>query len=227
MQFQTYSHLKDTKPKLATRAYDAAMTMLRQGHFEARRLISGVRPPILDESGVVAAVVHLVNEQRLQRGPTIELLSEVEFNRLAPILENAVYRIVQEGLANACRHSRSQRVRVELVQHGDYLRIVVRDWGIGFDPAGIEEGRFGLDGIRQRARLLGGQATLQSAPAKAPVLPWTCRWRSRSKGRRVRACTHAVVIVDTDRIACVPFLTLQRSFLSHDSVLPPKNRRAD
>jgi len=170
MQFQTYWHLKDAKPRLAARAYDAAMTMLRQGHFEARRLISGVRPPILDESGVVAAVAHLVNEQRLENGPTIELLSEVEFNRLAPIQENAVYRIVQEGLANACRHSRSQRVRVELVQQRDCLRIMVRDWGVGFSTTEIAEGRFGLHGIRERARLLGGQATFQSAPGEGACI---------------------------------------------------------
>ncbi len=52
------------------------MTMLRQGHLEARRLISGVRPPILDDSGIVAAVAHLVSEQRLQNGPEIEFRSE-------------------------------------------------------------------------------------------------------------------------------------------------------
>jgi PAS domain S-box-containing protein len=166
MQFQTYAHLKETKPKDAARAYDAATTMLGQAHFEARRLISGVRPPILDESGVAAAVAHLVNEQRLENGPTIELLSDVEFTRLAPILENAVYRIVQEGLNNACKHSKSPRVRVELVQHGDRLHIKVRDWGVGFQPAEIEEGRFGLHGIRERARLLGGNAAVASTPGK-------------------------------------------------------------
>ena len=51
MQFQTFNHLKDKKPKMAAKAYEAGMTMLRQGHVEARRLIAGVRPPILDEAG--------------------------------------------------------------------------------------------------------------------------------------------------------------------------------
>ena len=64
MQFEVYQHLREKQPKDAAKAYDAGMTMLRQGHFEARRLISGVRPPILDESGVLAAIGHLVNEER-------------------------------------------------------------------------------------------------------------------------------------------------------------------
>jgi PAS domain S-box-containing protein len=162
MQLETYSYQKDHKPKEATRAYDAALTMLRQAHFEARRLISGVRPPILDESGIVAAVAHLVNEHRLQKGPTIEFRSEVAFDRLAPILENAIYRIVQEGLANACRHSKSDKVRVELVQRNDILQIVVKDWGIGFDPNKVKDDRFGLEGIRERARLLAGHTVIET-----------------------------------------------------------------
>jgi PAS domain S-box-containing protein len=164
MQLETYSHQKDTRPLEAARAFEAGMSMLQQGHFEARRLISGVRPPILDESGIVAAVAHLVNEQRLQKGPKIEYQGEVDFDRLLPILENAIYRIVQEGLANACKHSRSSRVRVELLQRGDELRIMIQDWGAGFDPAQVEEEHFGLAGIRERARLLGGKTTVESAP---------------------------------------------------------------
>ena len=66
MQLQAYEHLKDTDPDGAAKALDAGMTMLRRGHFEARRLISGVRPLILDEEGIVAAVAHLVNERRQQ-----------------------------------------------------------------------------------------------------------------------------------------------------------------
>ena len=129
MQFQTFDHLKDKKPKLAAKAYDAGMTMLQQGHFEARRLIAGVRPPILDESGVVAAIGHLVNEQSRLKGPKIEYRSRVDFDRLAPILENAIYRIAQEGLTNACQHSKSEKVRVSLLQQEDRVRIEIRDWG--------------------------------------------------------------------------------------------------
>jgi PAS domain S-box-containing protein len=162
MQFQTFQHLKDAQPVLATKAFDAGMTMLQQSHFETRRLIAGVRPPILDESGVVAAVGHLVNEQCRIFGMPIEFRSSVAFDRLAPTLENAIYRIAQEALTNACRHSRSERVRVALRQRGDRVRIDIRDWGVGFDPTRLTDGCYGLAGIRQRARLLDGKCRIHS-----------------------------------------------------------------
>jgi PAS domain S-box-containing protein len=181
MQFQTFEHLGDTKSKQAARVYDAGMTMLRQGYFEARRLIAGVRPPILDESGVVLAVGHLVNEQGRVKGPRIEYRSRTDFDRLAPSLENAIYRVVQEGLTNACQHSKSETVRVSLLQRGDRVRIEIQDWGIGFDAKAAQHDRFGLEGIRQRTRLLGGKCNIRSAVGKgtrvAVELPLVLRER--------------------------------------------------
>ena len=170
MQFQTFKHLKDKKPKSAAKAYDAGMTMLQQGHFEARRLIAGVRPPILDELGVVMAVSHLVHEQNSLKGPKIEYRSGVRFDRLVPTLENAIYRIAQEGVANACQHSKSEKVRVSLLQQEDRVRIEIRDWGVGFDTKTVWKNHFGLEGIRQRARLLGGKFTMRSKPGKGTCI---------------------------------------------------------
>ena len=108
MQFQAFDHLKEKNPKEAANAYHAGLTMLQQGHFEARRLIAGVRPPILDEAGVVEAIAHLVHERGRDKGPKIDFRSRVDFDRLDPTLENAIYRIAQEGLTNACKHSKSR-----------------------------------------------------------------------------------------------------------------------
>jgi PAS domain S-box-containing protein len=166
MQFETYFYQKDARPEKAAKAYDAGMTMLRQGHSESRRLISGVRPPILDESGVVAAIAHLVSDWNSPKGPKIEYFSAVTFDRLVPIVENAIYRIAQEGLTNACQHSQSENVRVSLIQREDRVRIDIRDWGAGFDVNAVQENRFGLEGIRQRVRLLGGKCSIRSRPGK-------------------------------------------------------------
>jgi signal transduction histidine kinase len=85
-----------------------------------------------------------------------------KFQRLQSLQENAICRIVQEGLRNARKHSHSPSVRIELRQQGDRIRLVVQDWGIGFDPGEIGEYHFGLDAIRERARLLGGLAQIES-----------------------------------------------------------------
>jgi PAS domain S-box-containing protein len=170
MQFEVYDHLKETKPKDAKKAFAAGITLLHQSHADARRLISGVRPPILDDEGLAAAIPHLVNDFKRQEGTDIELHTEIKFDRLAPILENAVYRIAQEALTNACKHSKSEQIRVELVQHGDNVRLVVQDWGTGFDRSEVEDGRFGLAGMRERARLLGGTISVESTPGEGTCI---------------------------------------------------------
>jgi PAS domain S-box-containing protein len=166
MQFETYDRVKDTRPDDAVNAFHAGITLLKQGHFEARRLISGLRPPVLDESGVVEAIAHLVHEQNRATAAKIDVHHKIKFDRLPPVLENAIYRIVQEGLANACNHSKSPRISVRLVQYETRLRIEIRDWGTGFDPKNVPVNRFGLTGIRERARLLGGKSRIQSTPGE-------------------------------------------------------------
>jgi PAS domain S-box-containing protein len=170
MQFQIYGHQKDTKPQDAEKAFDGGVSLLRQAHVEARRLISGVRPPILDESGIMAAISHLIHDPAFEQGPKIEFHSKVAFSRLNPVVENVIYRIVQEGLTNARNHSKSEKIRVSLVQRGERLRIEVRDWGLGFDPKTVQENRFGVDGIRERARLLGGKCSIKSKPGEGTAV---------------------------------------------------------
>lgn len=170
MQLQSYEALKDHQPAQAKTAYAAGMQMLRAAHFESRRLISGVRPPILDESGVAAAIAHLVHDHRTPSGPEIEFHGLARFGRLASILENAIYRIAQEALSNACRHSRSDKVTVSLLQEDAHVRLEVEDSGIGFEPDDVSGEHFGLEGIRERARLLGGIASIKSKPGQGTLV---------------------------------------------------------
>ncbi len=170
MQFQACDSLRENMPNEAAKAYETAVELVRQAHAESRRLINEVRPPVIDEIGLETAISHLVHEQRKRGGPKIECHSDVEFGKLASILENALYRIAQEALTNACKHSKSKNVTVTLVQEGQDVRLAVRDWGIGFDPESVKEGHFGLEGIRQRARLLGGRLTIESSPDSGTLL---------------------------------------------------------
>lgn len=166
MQFQVHDVLRESDPQQGATVYAVAVQLVQQAHTEARRLISGVRPPALDEAGVAVAISHLVHEPRNPKAPAVEYHDDVQFNRLPTILENAVYRIAQEAVSNACRHSRSEKVRVSLRQEGDLLELEVQDWGIGFDPAEVDEDHFGLEGIKERTRLLGGEIDIQTEPGK-------------------------------------------------------------
>ena len=166
MQCETVRSLKDRNPAEANRRCDEGLDMLRRSLAETRRLISGLRPPVLDELGVLAAIGHMVRDITAAGGPEIDYRSDVKFERLEPSLENAIYRVVQECLTNAHRYSRSSKVLIELIQDHGHLRIKVTDWGVGFDPSVKREGSFGLEGVRERARLLGGHATVSSVPGE-------------------------------------------------------------
>jgi len=119
----------------------------------------------------------------------MEFRHDIDTNQIPPHLQQAAFRIVQESLANACRHSKSTRILVDLTQDDHVLRIQIQDSGVGFDPDsapcghfGLEEeqpspftaepadnascGHFGLEGIRRRVRLLRGTATIRSTPGK-------------------------------------------------------------
>jgi two-component system sensor histidine kinase DegS len=164
MHLETAWRMRDEAPDTAVKVCTTGMDLLRQSLYEARRLISDVRPMVLDEQGVEAAVSHLVHEDRGPDAPPVEFHSDVSFQRLEPIVENAIYRIVQEAITNACKHSHARQVHVRLSQQGrESVRVQIDDDGSGFDPNTQSDGSFGLKGIRERARLLGGKATIASS----------------------------------------------------------------
>jgi signal transduction histidine kinase len=166
MQFEVFSRVAEQKAKEVWKTFASGVGMLNECMREARRLINGLRSPILDELGLVAAVEDLTSQDSAQDKPQIDFVHHLDFERLAPSLENVIFRIVQESLTNACRYSHSKRVLVTLTQQDRYIRIEVQDWGIGFDPREVGEGHFGLQGIQERARLFGGSATITSALGK-------------------------------------------------------------
>ncbi len=163
---------------------DAGLHLLRKCLKEARCLIEGLRPPILDEGGVVAAIENLVSQEDDNGKPTVEFSHKIALGHLPPSLEYTIFRVVQEGLTNARRHSQSMKVRIQVVQQEDGIRIEIEDWGVGFDPDKIAEGHFGLEGIKERARLFGGAANIRSSPGEGArivvELPLTAGARGQS-----------------------------------------------
>ena len=117
----------------------------------------------------MAAVDNLVSNTRLRTEIEIQWSQQAQFERLAPPLEMAFYRIIQEALRNAVRHSRAERIEISLTQTSETVSARVQDWGCGFDTSVRKPDHFGLEAIRERARLFGGEARIQARREKGPA----------------------------------------------------------
>jgi PAS domain S-box-containing protein len=138
-----------------------------------RRIARGLRPPVLDEVGLPAALESLVRSLRQAHGLDIDLAMERTVGRMSADSELAMYRIVQEALSNAIRHSGASRVAVSLESEDHLLRAEVRDDGRGFAkerPFSDEGQGLGLVGMRERARHAGGTLEIDSAPGAGTLV---------------------------------------------------------
>jgi len=142
-----------------------AIELLRSASEEARKVVQGLQPIAVEEKGLIGAIKSLLATQS-QPQPKIRFKADVAFRRLEPTLETGIFRMVQEAVTNIRRHSQAERAEVRIAQIADRLEITIRDSGIGFDPTQVDARCFGLKGIRERARLLGGSAQVDSQPGK-------------------------------------------------------------
>ena len=150
----------------------SANERLKEVLREGRRLISELRPMVIDETGLVESIEYLRHEFTT-RFPdmAIDTDLEMQFERLEPLLEGTLFRVIKEALLNAATHGEATHVRIRLVQVGSRaLLLEVRDNGKGFDIDQIEPQRFGLIGIRDRARAFDGGCSIESAPGKGTRL---------------------------------------------------------
>jgi len=166
MHFASFDHLREEGSQEARAAFDRGRSLVRQALIESRRLINGLCPAILDGCGIVAAIRHLISESPNSEELLVELVQDLDDQRLPTLLEIAAFRIVQESLTNAQRYSKSDSLRIELTRRGGHLHVVVQDGGVGFDVQTVRDNCFGLAGIRERAKLLGGKATIESTPGE-------------------------------------------------------------
>ena len=136
--------------------------ILRKTVEEGRRLISGLHATVLDDCGVVAAVQELIDDEE-RANMQVEFVKDEGLGRMARKSEESLYRITQEALTNFYKHSHSDKVRIELSRRGDRVHLEVRDWGVGFTPNANAKGVHGLRGMTERAKIAGGQCTIENA----------------------------------------------------------------
>lgn len=154
-------------PATRDRLLDEAREETAEALERVRRFARGLRPPALDMLGLEAAIQAHARSLEDASGVSIQVESARIGGLLAPEAELALYRIVQEALANVLRHARARRARVRLARSGSHVIATVEDDGAGFDPArAFVEGGLGLFGMRERAAYVGGQVEIDSRPGQ-------------------------------------------------------------
>lgn len=134
---------------------------------EVRNLSLDLRPSMLDDLGLAAAVRWYLDRQADRGGFEVHFTSNLTETRMAPDLETACFRVIQEAVTNIIRHAKARHVSVKLNRQGPELRLAIRDDGVGFDPATVRQrashGRsLGLMGMQERVQIVGGQIDITS-----------------------------------------------------------------
>ncbi len=142
---------------------------------QVRNLSIELRPSILDDFGLTAALEWYINRLSAKTGLKILFQSGLKEERFSPLLELTCFRITQEALTNVVRHSKAKNVRVELERREGNLHLTVRDDGSGFNvdktSRRSQKGEsFGLLGMHERASLAGGNLELRSEPGRGTVV---------------------------------------------------------
>lgn len=164
----TLNKVEEAAPPAARDLIQQTISRIEAETERLRSLIAEIRPPVLDELGVGAAIEALADRTE---SPAVEVRTLIELGfekgridlRHDEELETALYRIVQEAVGNAIQHANPSSVAVEVFEddeRGD-VRIAVRDDGRGFDPSAVSG--LGLSGLRERVELFGGSLEIRTS----------------------------------------------------------------
>jgi PAS domain S-box-containing protein len=172
LRMRLASALREESPDDLQLTGQEAVAQIDDEIVKLRRLITELRPASLDTIGLEAALYALA-QQHQQVGEIridceFELSREAE-ERPAPLLETAVYRLVQEALNNVSKHSMAKSARLEVRELPSHIELEVSDDGVGFEPNLVREG-FGLVGMRERVALLGGSLRFDSVPGSGTTI---------------------------------------------------------
>jgi signal transduction histidine kinase len=167
---------------IATLPQDASRERLLEARALALRTLDGIhrlsfdlRPSVLDDLGLFRAIEWYAERDLKRRGIAVRCESDEQDERLAPEIETALFRAVQEAITNIVKHSHAETVLIQCSITPQAVTIEIEDDGGGFDPAGISQtaanGRgLGLAGIQERMEILGGTALIDSAPGQGTRL---------------------------------------------------------
>jgi two-component system NarL family sensor kinase len=152
--------------KRARQAVAQALALARANLDEARRSVLDLRAAPLEGRTLAQALAALADEWSRKPGVPVRFTATGGAHPLPVRVEAGLYRVAQEAITNALRHAAAKHIEVALVTQPGLVRLTVADDGRGFEPQAIPKDRYGLIGLNERARLLGGALELQSSPGE-------------------------------------------------------------
>ena len=156
-------------------AFPMARQLIREAIDQARRLITDLRPMILDEGGITNSEQHALADWKRVSACEFSLVSEISREKVDSLFNGVVFRIIQELVSNSLRHADPSRIEIELRQSETEFQIVIRDNGQGFDLGAIPAERFGIRGVVERAEMFQGAARWETRPGEGTVVTVTLR----------------------------------------------------
>ncbi|MEY2578837.1 MAG: hypothetical protein QOI49_1661 [Verrucomicrobiota bacterium] len=182
--------LRSTAPSDLTARLDENATILDRLLQQTRQISLDLRPPLLDDLGLVPALRWYVNQQAERAGLEANFFADPFADDVPPHIQIVCFRLAQEAITNVVRHAQARTLTVELSRAASFLRLRVCDDGKGFDvnaaKARAEQGAsLGLLGLKERAALAGGIARITSSPGLGATvevqLPLTLRGEDPSQ----------------------------------------------
>jgi two-component system sensor histidine kinase UhpB len=160
--------MPDGIPETISFHLEDSLSLVEQTAERIRDVMADLRPPVLDDYGLVAALRWYGEKISRRIDIPITANGEEPDPRLDTRVENALFRIAQEALTNVAKHAQATHVSIAVVMDGDILRLSVSDDGIGFNPDRLsetDEGQgWGLLSITERAEAVGGEFWIVSSP---------------------------------------------------------------
>ncbi len=169
------SLLRETEPAARSKRVADSIALVERLLQTVRNLSLNLRPPMLDDLGLVAALRWLLDQHVRSTGRQVNFRHDLTDERFATMIETACFRVAQEALTNVTRHSRAHNVHVELQRQTGGLTLSVRDDGKGFDVAEARRrathgNSLGLVSMEERVTLVGGRLTVTSATGSGTEL---------------------------------------------------------
>jgi signal transduction histidine kinase len=176
VQLETVKAYWDVDSTAAQKMLDKSLEATRSGLQETRRALKSLRASPLDDLGLSLALRRLAESAAQRANLALDFSAPTQTPSLAPDVEQSIYRIAQEAVANVTHHANAKNLKVQLAFNGQGISLLVADDGLGFQERPDEAAdHFGLPGMRERAQLVGGQLTIESRPGQGTTVRLTIK----------------------------------------------------